>query len=64
MLSAAERRKITKPCLTLPYDNSLMCFDCRRVALLRYVLILRCHHVVCIFCYPTHCCNVTFCALI
>ena len=48
------RRKDFKP---LQYSSDLSCADCHLPALIKY-FIGRCGHVVCVFCKPTHVCNI------
>ena len=38
----------------LHYSPNLYCAECGLPGLIRYVQLLRCRHVLCIFCYRKH----------
>ena len=49
-----------KRVIKLDYVPELVCYDCRLRGLLRYVLICKCRHVICVFCKEQHnskCCG-------
>lgn len=46
----------SKPYKLIDYLPELKCEDCKRQGLIRYTLVKRCKHVVCIFCVKEHSC--------
>ena len=36
---------------TLMYNTDLKCFECKGRGLIKYVLVKKCQHVLCIFCF-------------